>query len=159
MCLLAAGNAPAMTPGELLYAKLKGNLLRYWTWLVPLPLMWLGAMIFGDGYRRAAIVFVFVLAVHLYFFAMLGLCLSVACRTTVSAYVSLAVILMALMAAPLLLAEFAGLDQLVPINPVLCWTWIWEQSPRRPEEGSLALYLIAGIVLHRLAFSLFARRR
>ncbi len=148
-----------MTSAELLYAKLKGNLLRCWTWLVPLAMMWLCAVTFWDGYRWAAVGFLFALAVHLYFFAMLALCLSVVCRTTMTAYVSLAVIMMALLFGPLLLAEIAGLHALAPVNPVLCWVWIWEQGPFRPEHaGSLALYLLGGVVLHRLTFSLFARR-
>ena len=53
---------------------------------------WLTVMVFGNASIVGGLFLLIAMAVHLAFFAMLGLLLSVVCRTTVSAYVSLVIV-------------------------------------------------------------------
>jgi ABC-type transport system involved in multi-copper enzyme maturation permease subunit len=148
-----------MSSREILSALLRGNLLRNWPWILLIAETLTGLLIFGDNCRVVALGFLLLAAVYVYFFAMLGLCLSITCRTMVSAYVSLAIIMGTLIMGPYVTTEFIGMRSLNVISPIECWLSVSKRAPLRPEEfGSICVYALAAIVLHRLAYALFARR-
>jgi ABC-type transport system involved in multi-copper enzyme maturation permease subunit len=158
-----------LSPAELLNAKLKGILARYWIWLLPVALVWLELLIFAKGNWRGAIALVLAMTVHLYFFTTLGVFLSVMCRTRTAAYVSMSAVLLSLLIGtvlfPALVYLGAEVEQfLVVLNPVACWTavagdwWLQDVGTRFPEIlGGMVIYLGAAIALHRIAYWRFAR--
>ncbi|MBI1832198.1 MAG: ABC transporter permease, partial [Planctomycetes bacterium] len=114
-----------LSPTELLWAKVKGNLLRHWTWLLPLCFYWPLVLLMSRWNPLGAFVLLIVLASHYSFFAMLGLFLSVVCRSSVSAYSLLALILLLLVIGTSLTQwmfprfELEWMQQ--EVNPVGMW--------------------------------------
>ncbi len=145
---------------EFLWAKVGGNMRRYWPALLPFGATWLVALVFGNLAPWAGLLLLIAVAIHVYFFAMLALFLSVICRTSVTAYVSMGLILLVLLigtiACPILVpgsSEFS-----YALNPVGCWITIvrdwWRQghySAFREIAGCLLGYFVAAATLDAAA--------
>jgi ABC-type transport system involved in multi-copper enzyme maturation permease subunit len=152
-----------LTTTEFLRAKMVGNLRRYWPALLPFASTWLVVLFFGDLAPWAGFLLLIAVAVHLCFFAMLALFLSVVCETSVSAYVTLALVLLTLLigtvACPILVPGLA--DWCYALNPVGCWITIMRDWWRKDQyssfveiAGCLVFYLAAA-----MALAVAARRR
>jgi ABC-type transport system involved in multi-copper enzyme maturation permease subunit len=157
-----------ITSGELLNAKLKGNLLRYRTWLWPIGIAWVTLMLMSGWNPIAGLFLAIALAVHFLFFAMLGLFLSVICRTSVSAYVTMGVILLFLFIGTVFAAMLLnppGVSSWLTsgLNPVGCWLMItdWWRTDLGHAEfeiiACLSAYALAAFALWKLACWRFGR--
>ncbi|MBI3824163.1 MAG: ABC transporter permease subunit [Planctomycetes bacterium] len=114
---------------ELLRAKVTGVLLRYWPWLLPVAVSWL--ILFGDRIRNPlpGVLALAALVIHLSFFAMLALFLSVVCRTSVAAYASLGTVALLLFVGTLFMPNFVSSKETAEwfthgLNPIGCWMTI-----------------------------------
>ena len=154
-----------VTRTELLRAKIKGNLLRYWVWLLPASISWL-ILLFLSGRNPAGnILLLWTLAIHLTFFSLLGLFLSVVCRTSVVAYVSLTTTLLLLVIgtaiAPSLLGQAVSIEWWCKcLNPVGVWIAIvgerWEPVSTADPEIYLTGLAIYGVAAWSLWIYLFS---
>ena len=84
-----------------------GCLLRYWTWLLPFGVTYPVVLFFGFQNPLNGLLLLIALLIHLAFFVSLALYLSVVCRTTVTAYVCLAIIMLVLFVGTLVLPEIS----------------------------------------------------
>jgi hypothetical protein len=144
-----------IAPRAFLYQKLVGNLRRHWTWLLPAGFAWLMLLLFGEGRLAIGLVLPIVLAVHLAFFAMLGLFLSVVCRSTLSAHVSLGLILAVLLFGVPIFLSFLDFSPTMGalqrgLNPVLCWITI-ATDWRRPDKATAAPEIILCVLIYAAA--------
>jgi ABC-type transport system involved in multi-copper enzyme maturation permease subunit len=151
---------------ELLIAKVKGNMLRYWLWLLPCSAAWLILVVLSGWNPLDGLCLAFAFVIHFLFFAMLGLFLSVICRSSVSAYGTMGMILLLLLIgtalASTLINPFAGSPWLTSgVNPVGCWITItndwWRDGIQHavPEiSASLTAYALTAV-----AFWLVSCRR
>ncbi len=158
-----------IAPREFLYQKLAGNLQRHWTWLLPAGAAWSMLLLFGEGRLAVGLVLPIVLTVHLAFFATLGLFLSVVCRSSLSADVSLGLILALLLFGLPLFLSFAVFSPsaralLRCLNPVACWitiaTELWRpgKGTTAPEiNPSVLFYSAAALFLWEYACRRFVR--
>ncbi|MBM3993319.1 MAG: hypothetical protein FJ303_04065 [Planctomycetes bacterium] len=105
---------------ELLLAKMRGNLLRHWSWILPLALYWPVTLFLSERNPLAGVLLLLVVATDYFFFAMLGLCLSVVCRTSVAAYSILAIVALTVIVGTALLQWSFPLN-LEWVNPVGAW--------------------------------------
>jgi len=157
-------------PRAFLYQKLVGNLRRHWTWFLPAGAAWLMLLLFGEGRLAVGLVLPIVMAVHLAFFAMLGLFLSVVCRSALSANVSLGLILAFLLFAVPIFSSFVDFSATARalvrgVNPVACWitiaanVWRPGENAAAPPEiiPSVLLYVAAALTLWELACQRFMR--
>jgi len=156
-----------ISTGEILDAKLAGIAQRYRLWLLPIGLAWLITQLFGDVNWLAGFAVLFLLAVHFYFFAMLALFLSVICRSSVAAYVSLGLILLTLLIGSVVFNEMArvgGEEFVIATNPVASWItvaqeWWFRGTDRYVVAVCLnaGAYFIAAVFLHVAKDRRFAR--
>jgi ABC-type transport system involved in multi-copper enzyme maturation permease subunit len=155
-----------LSPLEILADKLAGNLLRYWTWVVPFALPWLvlSLCIFGVGVGSMLLC---ALMAHLAFFTVLGLFLSVFCRTALSAYLTLGLVAVALLLGTLILSLLVDRAEGAVFfrdgaNPVGCWIAICSHlygfSSRWEVFWGVMAYAVGAIVLAALAWWRFRRR-
>jgi ABC-type transport system involved in multi-copper enzyme maturation permease subunit len=128
-----------ITTTEFLHAKVVGNLQRYWPALLPFAATWVVVMIFGDLAPWAGFLLLISVAIHVYFFAMLALFLSAVCETSVSAHVTMGLILLALLvgtiACPILVP--GSREFCYALNPVGCWITIIRDWWRQDQYSSL----------------------
>jgi hypothetical protein len=147
-----------ITPLELIHAKTTGALARHSAWLTPFGMAWL--IFVGLSVNKfASVLLLLPLLIHLAFFMAVGLFLSVVCRTSVAAYVSLTLVLAVLVIgtaiAPRLLDSWNDVCWLM--NPVACWIAVADARTGRPIIEHLALYSVAASVLWGIARLRFAR--
>jgi ABC-type transport system involved in multi-copper enzyme maturation permease subunit len=151
-----------IAPRAFLFQKV-GNLRRHWIWLLPAGCACLILLLFDEGRLAVGLMLPIVMAVHLAFFAMLGLFLSV-----VSAHVSLGLILVLLLFGVSIFLSFADFPQSRNLqrglNPVMCWITIATEWGR--QSGAVAaseiipsvlLYVAAALILWELACQRFVR--
>jgi ABC-type transport system involved in multi-copper enzyme maturation permease subunit len=145
---------------EILNQKIVGNLQRQLGWLWPAALAALVASLFGHGHAWVVLLLAIVLAVHLAFFVAVAAYLTVHCRTIVSAYVSLGVIMLLIFVGTPIVFSFFGLPSSIQrgANPVYCWYTIaddwWRQG--RPTAWAAIVeatlfYALAALALWRVA--------
>jgi ABC-type transport system involved in multi-copper enzyme maturation permease subunit len=129
---------------EFLWQKFAGSLLRYWTWLLPFATSWLVLFLFGEGVAVGGLLF--VLPIHLTFFAGLGLFLSVVCRSSLAAYISLGLVLLTLFGTILIPPTYSLFDY---VNPVRCWLFMcgWGSGSVESVLGNGMLYVVAALWL------------
>jgi ABC-type transport system involved in multi-copper enzyme maturation permease subunit len=150
-----------------LHQKLVGNLRRHWTWFVPAGVAWLFMVVLGHGRLAIGLVLPFVILVHLGFFAALGMFLSVTCRSALSAYISLGLVLVFLLFGVPIFFSFLDFAPNLNawqrgLNPVHCWLTIafeWRRS--RPQQDVIVTcvfcYLLAALALWLAACWRFMR--
>jgi ABC-type transport system involved in multi-copper enzyme maturation permease subunit len=115
----------------ILGAKWLGSILRYSTVGSLLLLVWVMAMLTGAFHPLGALLLALALAVHIAFLASLGVWLSLACRNTLWANLTMALMLLLAFAAPSLLSAGEGGDPKdldwsgrffdLALNPVSTW--------------------------------------
>lgn len=152
-----------ITTREFLRAKVVGNLQRYWPALLPFAATWVVVLVFGDLAPWAGFVLLIAAAVHLYFFAMLAIFLSVTCHSSVSAYVSMGLILLALLIGTVACAVLVpgSADFCHALNPVACWITIvrdWWREDRFAALPEIAFCLLGYLATARV-LGASARRR
>ena len=159
-----------MSSTELLWAKIVGNAKRQWIWLLPFGFCWLVLLLSSGWNPLGGLLMLIALAVHLTFFAMLALFLSVFCRTSVAAYVSLAVILMLLLIGTVIAGMMLPMPSnyerfLRGMNPILCWmtvSRVWSGDGSFDDAmgvaGYLTLYVKTAVMLWLLSWWKFSRQ-
>lgn len=158
-------------PREILSAKLEGCCLRHWFWGLPIVISWTSLLLVGGGSMLAGFGMAVLLAIHLFFFAHLALFLSVFCRSSTAAYVSLALVGLTLLIGT---AMLPGLNEqtrewqreIAMVNPIGCWIALadlWRARVPRPAPPLAPIiassfgYLVVGMCLRVAAYWRFAR--
>jgi ABC-type Na+ efflux pump permease subunit len=146
---------------ELLHVKITGALLRHWTWLLPLGVSWLTLMLMGFDIARTTLLLSLAMLVHLAFFAMLGLFLSIVCRSSVAAHVSLSIAILILVIGTTVAAwlDLWSESFVTIFNPVACWIAIWSNRPGPWAVQGLTIYGTLALMLWGMSCIRFAQRR
>jgi ABC-type transport system involved in multi-copper enzyme maturation permease subunit len=149
----------------LLLAKFWGNVLRGWQWLAPMGICAL--IMFSASSPEIALLILFAMAAHFWFFTGLAMFLSVVCRSTLTAYVNLGIVMAMIFVTTAFGKMFYGwIDPAwltTGVNPVGCWlaltTWREGTPLFHGIMPCLLGYLQAAAVLWPLAWRRFAQRR
>lgn len=154
-------------PRDFVNQKVIGNLRRQSEWLVPVGLGWFCLLIYGHERLVVGLLLPIVMAVHLAFFVALGLFLSVHCRTTLSAYISLGIVLALLVFGLPLFLAFADFSPFARslgrgISPVQCWItlmseWRYPGGDAPAIIGCVLVYAAAAVAFWRVACRRFER--
>jgi ABC-type transport system involved in multi-copper enzyme maturation permease subunit len=161
----------------ILGAKWLASLNRNLGWLFSLAMIAALGLITGSLHVSGAMLLTAAPVIHAAFFASLGLYLSVVCRTTLEAYVKLAVIFFVITVASWLLGvvlDWAGLSIAsdiagVGLNPAWSWWTFGFSYPEISSErqrvlervsgclGGLCVYMLAAIAFWFLACRAFQK--